>query len=238
MWISKSRDRKRKWLIAQERERGWWKGYLGSERQKSMRKILKARALFFENYIKMNKMELKPYVKILEIGGAGEPLVNFFSLGEKYTLDPLAEDYKNLFADLYKHNSLVRGKAESLPFLDSRFDIVVILNTLDHCENPNQALLEIWRVLKNNGVILLSLNVTSSLTALLRTVLLKPVLRPKLSDYLVHPYHFSLKEAIHLIRERFKVISIWKDCHYLVSSGRNLKNYLRKPSVLYLLGRK
>lgn len=203
-----------------------------------MRKILKARASFFEPYINMNRIELKPYVKILEIGGAREPLVNFFGFGRKYALDPLAQDHESLLADLYKDIPLVRDKAESLPFLDSRFDIVVILNTLDHCENLNQALLETWRVLKNNGVILLSLNVTSSLTALLRTVLLKSVLRPKLSDYLMHLYHFSLKEVIHLIRERFKVISIWKDCHYLVSSGRNLKNYLRKPSVLYLLGRK
>ena len=238
MWISKSKDRKRKWLIAQERERGWWRGYLGSERQKSMRKILKARALFFENYIKMNRIELKPYVKILEIGGAGEPVVNFFSLGGKYALDPLAQDYKSLFADLYKDNCLVCGKAEFLPFTESCFDIVIILNALDHCGNPYEVLAEIGRVLKHNGVILLSLNVTSSAAVLFRNILLKLILRRKYPDYMQHPHHFSVKQAIHLVKREFKVISVLKDYHYMLFPAKDLKNFLRKPSVLILVGEK
>ncbi len=238
MWISKKKDKKRKWLTAQECEREWWRGYLDAERQKSMRRILKARALFFENYIKMNRIKLKPYTKLLEIGGAGEPVVNFFSLGEKYALDPLAQDYKSLFADLYKDNCLVCGKAEFLPFTESCFDIVIILNALDHCGNPYEVLAEIGRVLKHNGVILLSLNVTSSAAVLFRNILLKLILRRKYPDYMQHPHHFSVKQAIHLVKREFKVISVLKDYHYMLFPAKDLKNFLRKPSVLILVGEK
>ena len=234
----KSKKRNKKWLIANEREKSWWRRYVGSEQQKCMTKIVKARALFFENYIKINKLELKPHVKILEIGGAGLPVVNFFSFGVKCTLDPLAEDYKNLFADLYKDILLVGGKAESLPFIESCFDIVIILNALDHCENPDKVLAEIWRILRHNGVVLLSLNVTSSAPVLFRNILLKPILRRKYPDYIQHPYHFSVKQAMRLVKQRFEVISVLKDCYYMLSRAKDPKSFMRKPSVLFLVGKK
>lgn len=203
-----------------------------------MRRIPKARVLFFENYVKMNRIELKLYVKILEIGGAGEPAVNFFSFGEKYALDPLTEDYENLFADLYKNIPLVGGKAESFPFIESCFNVVIILNVLDHYGNPYKVLVKIGRALKHNGVILLSLNVTSSVAVLFRNILLKPILRREYPDYMQHPYHFGVKQAIHLVKREFEVISVLKYCYYMLSPAKDLKNFLRKPLVLFLMGKK
>ncbi len=232
-----SRNRNKKWLIAQEYEKAFWRDYIDFEDQ-DHKKTLETRALFFENYIKIHKVKLKPCAKILEIGGAGWPTVNFFSFGKKYTIDPLAENHKNLFGDYYKDIPLVKGKAESLSFKENCFDIVIILNTLDHCENPYEVLVEIRRVLKRNGVMLLSLNVTSLAAVLFRNILFKPILRRKHPDYIKHPYHFSIRQAIYLVKKQFEVISILKDCHYMLSSGKDLKHFLRKPSILFLVAEK
>lgn len=85
-------------------------------------------------------------------------------------------------------------------------------------------LVEIGRVLKHNGVTLLSLNVDSSVAVLFRNILLKPILRRKYPDYVQHPYHFSVKQAIHLVKERFEVISVLKNLSlYALSCERSKK---------------
>ncbi|MGQ9519662.1 MAG: class I SAM-dependent methyltransferase [Candidatus Fervidibacter sp.] len=48
-----------------------------------------------------------------------------------------------------KHLTL--GDALSLPFIDNSFDLVAILDVLEHLEDDCQALKEIWRVLKPEG---------------------------------------------------------------------------------------
>ena len=45
-----------------------------------------------------------------------------------------------------------QGNIYSLPFIDSRFDLVMSLEVLEHLENPAKVLAEVSRVLKPNGV--------------------------------------------------------------------------------------
>jgi len=48
---------------------------------------------------------------------------------------------------------MVRGVGERLPFRAGAFDLVLVLETLDHCQSPAATLAEILRVLKAGGVL-------------------------------------------------------------------------------------
>lgn len=49
--------------------------------------------------------------------------------------------------------AMVRGVGERLPFRAAAFDMVLVLETLDHCQSPAATLAEIFRVLKPGGTL-------------------------------------------------------------------------------------
>lgn len=53
----------------------------------------------------------------------------------------------------------IQGVGEDLPFENNYFDIVITTNTLDHTMNPKKVLCEIARVLKENGTLMVSVDV-------------------------------------------------------------------------------
>jgi ubiquinone/menaquinone biosynthesis C-methylase UbiE len=62
----------------------------------------------------------------------------------------------------------MRGSGSSKsaePFPDSQFDVVISVNALDHVQNFETAISEIYRVLKPNGKIYLSFNYQDQPTA-------------------------------------------------------------------------
>ena len=97
---------------------------------------------------------------MLEIGGGGTGIINFFESGQRYVLDPLAEYFKANFkhynSGIYK---ISEGGAERLPHPRDFFDLIIMLNVLDHTMDPARCLSEMYRTLKKNGVILLSVHV-------------------------------------------------------------------------------
>ena len=56
---------------------------------------------------------------------------------------------------------MVLGVAERLPFRASAFDLVLILETLDHCQSPAATVEEILRVLKPGGTLCVEQYVTT-----------------------------------------------------------------------------
>ncbi len=58
---------------------------------------------------------------------------------------------------------LVLGDAQCLPFDENRFDLVAVLDVLEHLEEDCQALKEIWRVLKPNGAVVFTVPAFMSL---------------------------------------------------------------------------
>lgn len=50
--------------------------------------------------------------------------------------------------------NIVLGGGEKLPFDDNKFDVVLVLDVLEHIEGDRKAIAEIHRVLKPNGVII------------------------------------------------------------------------------------
>ena len=51
----------------------------------------------------------------------------------------------------------VDASNETLPYTDGFFDVVITLETIEHVENPHRMLWEIKRVLKENGMLLISI---------------------------------------------------------------------------------
>jgi ubiquinone/menaquinone biosynthesis C-methylase UbiE len=63
---------------------------------------------------------------------------------------------------------IVRASAEHLPFRNGSFDHALSLDVLEHLTRPRQAIMEIFRVLKNNGLAVISLPLENLTQKLLR----------------------------------------------------------------------
>jgi len=147
----KSPVSKRRWEIAQESEKEYWQHFTKESllKEEAGRHRKKAKLLIeeYKKFININKN-----TKILQIGSGPEDIINYFKVGKRFAIDPLAEFYKKKFKLNYDSITFLQGRAEKLPFNKKSFDIVILANVLDHVENPENALLEVHRILKPNGI--------------------------------------------------------------------------------------
>jgi SAM-dependent methyltransferase len=84
---------------------------------------------------------------ILDIGCGEKPYMPFFL--------PYAATYRGLDAEPGPFVDDV-GRAEELPYSDASFDVVLCTQVLEHVDDPGQTVAEIHRVLRPNGLALLS----------------------------------------------------------------------------------
>jgi len=104
------------------------------------------------NIVKSQILKYKPKIRnFLDIGcGSG-----FFmskmkdSANKTYGVEPF--EYKNI-----KSQNILTGKAENLPYADNFFDVVTILDVIEHLKEPNVAINEMYRVLKSDGICLIT----------------------------------------------------------------------------------
>lgn len=84
------------------------------------------------------------------------PLILIIGSGDKpgKGVEYLGHKDKIINLDInHDYNVDIVGDALSLPFLDEKFDLVVVQAVLEHVKDPNKAVKEIFRVLKDNGYI-------------------------------------------------------------------------------------
>ena len=140
-----------RWQLAQEYERNWWGNYRGDiEWYKNFSSEI------IEKTQKFIKIRENTY--ILEIGSGPAGGITFLNSKNKYAIDPLADFFENNkywvnFRD--KRVQYKTCKGEDLPFDNNQFDLIIIDNVLDHCDNPILVVNEMNRVIKNGGVIFL-----------------------------------------------------------------------------------
>jgi len=53
--------------------------------------------------------------------------------------------------------NLICGKAENIPFKDKTFDVILCITAIHNFENPEKALMEMFRVKKDKAIIVISI---------------------------------------------------------------------------------
>lgn len=96
--------------------------------------------------------QMKTPKRVLEVGS--RPAINQKELSDLRVLFPNSE-YLGL--DMQKGPGVdIVADARKMPFDDSSFDLILCLETLEHCDEPWKVVAEIERVSKKNGGIVLS----------------------------------------------------------------------------------
>ena len=118
------------------------------------------------NYLSLkSEIGFMKNVKVLDVGGGtGHTHCSFFQFPESvdyYLLDPnirlLHDQLIRFYPKLtYLPMGHIIGNAESLPIKDNSFDVVLSISAIDHLNDHQKFISEAHRVLKNNGVILIS----------------------------------------------------------------------------------
>jgi SAM-dependent methyltransferase len=90
--------------------------------------------------------------RVLEVGcGPLAPILQFSDC-VRHGLDPLLNMYVDAGWPLYDYDAkFVNAKGESMPYIDSYFDVVISVNALDHVDDFGKVASEIQRVLKVGG---------------------------------------------------------------------------------------
>jgi len=113
---------------------------------------------------------------------------------------------------------VVRASAESIPFRREIFDFALSLDVLEHLSKPRKATTEIYRVVKDDGTIAISLPLENLFQRLSRIgfVLMRiagsPILKKaKVSITKTPEYHYagdakSYNDMVNLLKENFNVI--------------------------------
>jgi SAM-dependent methyltransferase/uncharacterized protein YbaR (Trm112 family) len=81
----------------------------------------------------------------------------YFDKGYNMIGVDVSEEYLKEFVQIFNADGIL-ANAMALPFESESFDLVNFTDILEHLHNPLQGLKEIWRVLRMNGVVVLSTN--------------------------------------------------------------------------------
>jgi SAM-dependent methyltransferase len=143
-------------------------------------------------------------IKILELGSGPVGIISYLNIGNKFSIDPLENYYCKIPELIQLRNNNVtylQGFGESIPFNNNEFSLVIIDNVIDHTRKPGLVLKEIRRVLKEDGILYLSVNVHTSYGASLHEIL------NIINIDVKHPHTYTLDKIRDLLAsEGFKII--------------------------------
>lgn len=117
----------------------------------------------------LKEIELKPDLTVLDIGsGNGFPLVELAQRlgqsGKVFGLDPWANANQRAKQKIRDYEvstaEIIQAVGEQIPFGGDRFDLIVSNLGINNWQNPNQVLQECFRVLKANGKLVLTTNLS------------------------------------------------------------------------------
>lgn len=176
------------------------------------------------------KFAIKNMGRVLDVGGQLGHIRKYLALDQEYcSIDPfigahrLATNKKQLFTvyPLAQPLNFISGFAEFLPFQAMSFQVINMRSCLDHFFNPQQALLEAFRVLQPGGHLIIGLTLEGQTTKAKIKDLIRPIAGTffhKFQDHhMWHPTYVNL-------------ITITKNCGF-----RLVEEYWQTPDVLYAL---
>lgn len=105
------------------------------------------------------KLELYDYKNLLDVGCGTGFLIELLQNrkdAQYYGLDLSPEMIKVAKSKFSESVNLVEGSADNLPYPDNTFDIVCCVQSFHHYPYPEKAMEEAYRVLKSDGLYILS----------------------------------------------------------------------------------
>jgi len=138
----------------------------------------------------LNKLDNIGNYRILDLGCADGPLLPTLHYNNNCSIavdinENLLVESKNLVKERLKNSRslhLLRSDAHNLPFRDNNFDLIFGFEVLEHVENFNEVIKEVYRILKDNGVFICTLPIELGPSLLMRT-LLSRILKYKRPNY-------------------------------------------------------
>jgi len=136
----------KRWLEAQEYEKKYWAN-LG-----------RTSSTFYLNKANKIKKDLKEFIllndlsTILQIGCGPQDAIHNWGKGNLFAIDPLIDYFKQIGMIKESNVKNICCVGENLPFMDDYFDLIIVNNVLDHCQNPSDILGQSYRCLKKDGI--------------------------------------------------------------------------------------
>lgn len=186
--------------------------------------------------------EIKPQGKFLDIGCATGV---FLDMAKKDGYDVVGVDV-SAFACEYaqEHFGIPTfcGKIEDLPLKEKSFDVITMWDVLEHVPDPNAFLKNVWKLLKDDGILfLLTINDASLMGWIANGMYRLSLKQVNYFTKVIHPIHHNFHFAEnHLLQylgnNGFSVV--WKEKREMpvsnIEGGPVLKTMAR---VLYLFSR-
>ncbi len=171
-------------------------------------------------YIKYKKESLK----ILDVGCVPVNLSNYLSnVGETFGMDV---SLPTLRLCQKKYSNLINGKADELPVREGSFDVVILLDVLEHIADDAKCMKEIYRILKPGGIVLL-------------TVPAHKILWGRHDEIYMHYRRYSLggirkvvKEAGFTVKKLIAIEAIFFIPILLLRKFKNIFNYSKSDDLI------
>ncbi|MDR2840194.1 MAG: class I SAM-dependent methyltransferase [Paludibacter sp.] len=210
-----------RWDLAQNYEYHWWK----SKENKVKPNYYQHGAEEIRNYYNQQS-KITSSTAILEVGSGALGVVTFLAESqERYAIDPLEHYYSSVpefIASRDKNVKYFNCKGENLPFDSHFFDLIIMDNVLDHCENPEQVMSEMIRVAKKSGFVFFRQN-TYTLYGKLFRKLMELFLIDK-----GHPYTFTKQDITKLFeKHKLKVLSKKRNGYFYTWKAEILSKSLK-----------
>ena len=164
--------------------------------------------------------DIKDDNTVLEVGCGAGHILERINKGKLYGTDISAIQIDRARKRLGDNVVLEKSPGEHLPFGDSFFDRIICTEVFEHVLDPLLILKEMKRVLKDSGIVSLSIpneTLINYTKKLLKTIGLKRILAPGESGWDLasnnnlqewHLHNFSLNLIIHYCRNVFEIRSV------------------------------
>jgi SAM-dependent methyltransferase len=96
-----------------------------------------------------NNLHIKKSYRVLDVGPGNDPTRRANVLVDKFLFD---DSQRHGSLRVFPHQVLVEGAGENLPFKDNEFDYVISTHVLEHAEDPELFLKEMFRVAKRGYI--------------------------------------------------------------------------------------
>jgi SAM-dependent methyltransferase len=171
---------------------------------------------------------------VLEVGSGPVGIVSFFPGKRLVAVDPLADTYALDPALVERRNPSTeyrQAMGEALPFPGASFDLVIIENCIDHVRDAAGVMDELYRVIRPDGILYLTVNCRSASGYYMHRFLSRTGLDP------AHPHTFTPERIRRLIeRHRFEMLDIEAFKSYREARREDWQSMERKLRIKALLG--